>query len=61
MSQTITPERIENIVAVVPDTWLMADTHFASAQANRGAYVDYLVRRLERPHAFVQEAIRARA
>jgi hypothetical protein len=61
MSQTITREHIENIVALVPDTWLMADTHFASAQANRVAYVDYLVRRLERPHAFVQEAIRARA
>ena len=61
MSQTITREHIENIVALVPDTWLMADTHFASAQANREAYVDYLVRRLERPHAFVKEAIRARA
>jgi hypothetical protein len=31
------------------------------ARGRRAAYVDYLVRRLESPHAFVEEALRARA
>jgi hypothetical protein len=34
---------------------------FDSAEANRAAYVDYLVRRLSGPRAFVEQAARARA
>jgi hypothetical protein len=44
------------ILAAVPDDWLEGD-----ATALRGAYLDYLLRRLERRHGFVQEAIDARA
>jgi hypothetical protein len=61
MSQAITREHVEHIIALVPESWLEADTHFRDTQTSRAAYVDYLVRRLERPHAFVQEAIRARS
>lgn len=61
MSQAITREHVEHIVALVPESWLTADPHFQNAQTSREAYVDYLVRRLERPRAFVQEAILARS
>ncbi len=61
-----TPEVLENIVALIPETWLGVDPHglrpteFATPQENRQAYLDYLQLRLQQRHAFVQEAIRAR-
>jgi hypothetical protein len=61
MTEQITQERIEDIVSLVPDSWLTADKHFSSTDEYREAYVEYLVRRLESPRAFVQEAIRARS
>ncbi|NCT67163.1 MAG: aminotransferase class I and II [Rhodanobacteraceae bacterium] len=56
----VTRALIERVVALVPDTWLCGDTPFADAAAHRDAYVQYLWRRIEAPHAFVEEAIRAR-
>jgi hypothetical protein len=50
----LTPEVLRDIVALVPDEWLEAPTQ-------RAAYVEYLTRRLEKPRAFVGEAIRARS
>jgi hypothetical protein len=61
MSQAITRAHVEHIVALVPESWLKADAQFPRSQTSREAYVDYFVRRLQRPHAFVQEAIRARS
>lgn len=43
-------DAIERVVAMIPDAWLEDDF----------PYVDYLVRRLEPPRAWVEEAIRAR-
>lgn len=51
---------MEGILAQVPDAWLGGDAPFADAAEHRAAYVDYLCRRLEAPHAFVEEALRAR-
>jgi hypothetical protein len=51
---------IERIVAQVPDTWLGGDAPFASPDQHRAAYVQYLCKRAEAPHAFVEEALRAR-
>ena len=51
---------LEDIVAQVPDSWLLAADAFADPATMRAAYVDYLVRRLEQRQAFVQEAIDAR-
>lgn len=55
-----------DILAQVPEALLMdappgQAPPFASADENRAAYVDYLVRRLRGPRAFVQEAARAQA
>jgi len=66
LAELLTPEEIERIVALIPDTWLLDDPATApdaaepGAQARRDAYRDYLLRRLEPPRAFVEEAIRAR-
>jgi hypothetical protein len=56
MSALITPQIIEEIIALIPQVWLGNDAPFA-----REAYTKYLQHRLTQPHAFVQEAIRARS
>lgn len=50
---------IEAILARVPDAWL-EDRATASADDMRAAYRRYLLRRLEAPRAFAQEAARVR-
>ncbi len=61
LSQLVTHEQIERIVALIPDAWLGGDAPFANAQEHRAAYAQYLRRRIEAPHAFIEEAIRAHA
>ncbi|MEP7244172.1 MAG: HipA family kinase [Gammaproteobacteria bacterium] len=51
LSKRITPEIINTIVALIPDSWLEG--------SSRNAYIQHLTRRLEPPRAFVEEAIRA--
>jgi hypothetical protein len=61
LSTLITSDAIRDIVAQVPDAWLTDTSAFKSPQENRQAYVDYLLKRLEAPRAFIEEAIRARS
>jgi hypothetical protein len=61
LAARITPERIREIVALVPDAWLAVDSPFATAQAAREAYVRHLSQRLRAPRAFLEEAVRARS
>jgi hypothetical protein len=51
---------LESIVEAVPGDWLQ-DAFFASADANRAAYVGHLLRRLAGRAGFVGEAIDAHA
>jgi hypothetical protein len=62
LSALITPEVLNDIVALIPETWL-GGTHtpFATPKENRVAYTKYFQHRLQQRHAFVQEAIRARS
>jgi hypothetical protein len=57
----ITRELLDSVVAAIPDDWLLDEPLFADADAQRAAYVEYLLRRLEAPRPFVEEAINARA
>lgn len=57
MAARLDARTIEAIVGLVPEEWLRD----AEGDRPRGAYVDYLVRRLAPPRAFVEEALRARA
>ncbi len=52
---------VEEVVALVPDAWLVAAGEEADPAGRRRAYSEYLARRLEPPRAFAQEAERARA
>ncbi len=55
-------EGLEDIVASIPDSWLAVPALLPGGDvANaRGPYVEYLLRRLEAPRPFVEEAERAR-
>lgn len=57
----ITREVIERVVKLIPDSWLAGDASLGGSQQQRNVYAEYLVRRLEPPHTFVEEAIRARS
>lgn len=56
----LTPEVVQQVVAQIPDSWLV-DAPFASPAQHREAYVQYLLRRLESSQAFTAEAVRARS
>jgi hypothetical protein len=55
----LNPQLLKNIVAMVPDEWLLTDTHFTTAEDNREAYTNFLTR-LAHAEIFVNEAIHAR-
>ncbi|MEZ4700823.1 MAG: HipA family kinase [Rhodothermales bacterium] len=61
LRQRITPALIEQVVALVPDAWLLHDAPFDRVADHRAAYVDYLRRRLESPFDFQEEVSRARS
>lgn len=52
---------IDAIVGLAPDSWLVPEATFATPQETRAAYLRFLVNRLGRTSAFVEEALRARA
>lgn len=56
----LTPERIQSIVALIPDAWLTDDTTFSTKQEYRDAYVSFLETRLHHSAVFVNEAQHAR-
>lgn len=61
MAAALTPDLIGGILDDVPDGWLEDEPGFADPVAHRQAYLKHLVRRLEAPRAFVEEAENARA
>ncbi|QBD80156.1 aminotransferase class I and II [Ktedonosporobacter rubrisoli] len=51
---------LQQIIEAIPTAWLN-DEHFEDAQAQRSAYLAYLLDRLASSHIFVEEAVNARA
>jgi HipA-like protein len=51
---------VADLVDALPDAWMPADPVMGGANDQRAAYVRYLLRRLETPRFFVEEAERAR-
>jgi hypothetical protein len=49
---------LREIVEAVPDAWLSRDPVLGGPSAQRRAYVTYLLRRLESPRPWVEEAMR---
>jgi len=61
MASLLSAEKLSDIVQLIPDSWLAEDTGFANKTAQREAYLDYFLRRMQFSEVFVQEAIRARS
>jgi hypothetical protein len=61
MASGINEHAIREIVELIPDDWMHLDSPFPTTRKNREAYVEYLLRRLEEPRYFLEEAIRARS
>ena len=61
MTSRLTPEIIDSIVRLIPDVWLVGESSFGGSNQHREAYLEYLLRRREPPHVFLEEAIRARS
>ncbi|EYF04983.1 HipA family kinase [Chondromyces apiculatus] len=59
LSAQLTPERIAEIVGLIPEAWLEGVETPEEAAERRAGYAAYLTRRLESPRRFVEEAIRA--
>jgi HipA-like kinase len=57
----ITPNIMDSIVKPIPDAWLVGDSSLGGSTPYRDAYMQYLLSRLEPPHDFLEEAIRARS
>jgi hypothetical protein len=55
----LTVAALEQIVADVPDEWLVVGSPFADPAAHRAVYVTYLEERLAGPRAWLKEAIDA--
>jgi hypothetical protein len=56
----LTAALFADVLADVPDAWLLPEAGAPTPAAKRAAYVDYLVWRLDAAPLFVEEAVRAR-
>ena len=56
----LNPQLLKDIVALVPDEWLLIDSPFNTAEEHREAYTNFLITRLAHAEIFVNEAIHAR-
>jgi hypothetical protein len=56
----LTATFLQDIINLIPDSWLGNDTNFADPAAHRIAYLDYFLDRLAHSQVFVEEAMRAR-
>ena len=61
MTSSITEKVINDVVELIPHDWMRGESGFSSTADNRQAYVRYLLRRLEEPRYFLEEAMRARS
>ncbi|WP_205502297.1 HipA family kinase [Rufibacter psychrotolerans] len=56
----LTPDRIQAIIALIPDDWLTGDSPFATVEEHRQVYAHFLETRLAHSEIFVKEAQNAR-
>jgi hypothetical protein len=61
LKERLTPELLEQTVALIPDAWLEPNVGFPGKEAQRRAYLAWLGERREASPAFIEEAERAHA
>ena len=52
----LSPERIQGIVSLIPESWLEGEMHFESIAAHRQAYAQFLEARVAHSSVFVNDA-----
>lgn len=55
-TRILNPERISEILELIPDQWLGDVPEFENVTAHRDAYLNYFVSRLQSPRKFLEEA-----
>lgn len=60
-SKILTPQKLIEIVDMIPDEWLENEPAFDSIEEHRAAYIRFLQNRLNNSNFFIQEAQNARA
>lgn len=60
MKALFSDDKFENIVNLIPESWLPHDDEFDSKHSQRSAYLRYFQKRIRSSDLFVEEAIRAR-
>ena len=61
LAPRLTLEAIDAVLAMIPDAWLGDEPRFATIDEHRAGYRDYLLRRLDSPRDWAEEAARAHA
>jgi hypothetical protein len=61
MTQLFTSDKLEELVRSIPESWIPEDAGFAGVAAQRDAYLNYFILRIQNSAVFVQEAIRAQS
>ena len=56
----LTPEKIEAVISLIPDSWLEGETNFTNTVDHRKAYAHFLTKRLLHADIFLKEAQHAR-
>ena len=56
----LTPQKLIDIVGLIPDEWLLEDAPFKKISEHREAYAHFLINRLANTEIFLNEAIHAR-
>jgi len=60
LAALLTPDTIAGVIGMIPDSWLGDEPRFSGVDEHRAAYREYLMKRLEAPREWMEEAVRAR-
>jgi hypothetical protein len=60
MGSKVTSGLIEEVLALIPDSWLVAEGELTTPAEHRAAYARYLLARMAAPRDFIKEALDAR-
>ncbi len=60
LAALLTPEAIEGVIDLIPESWLGDEPRFATIAEHRLGYRDYLMQRLASPRKWMEDAVHAR-
>lgn len=60
LTALLTSDAIAPVIELIPESWLGDEPRFHNIEEHRAAYREYLMRRLEPPREWMEDAVRAR-